>query len=216
MSLRVVLYAEGGRDLGAATTQVAPGQALPEDALGPAHFLVRRSIEETRRIPEAAIRFEAPLRTPRGIVAQGSHLLDRKTLRQLLTWVHPARRPDLAVVLVDADGDTDRRRALVEVVADLPMHPVIGVARQEFEAWLVADASAVRAAIGRAFDLPEDPERLPPREAKQRLDAALGGSATPLAQHREKRLQIAQGCDLAILRRRCAAYREFLEALVAG
>src|SRR5689334_6448808 len=133
MSLRCVLYAEGPADAeGLFELPRQPGDGLVEDSLGPAHILVRRCIATVRRLPTPAILFEEPLRV-RGAVAQGSRLLHPPTLRKLLTWIDPKKRPDLAIVLVDCDGDSERKKRLEESTASLEAPHVIGVAVQEFE-----------------------------------------------------------------------------------
>lgn len=85
MSLRVVLYAEGSAEgTGMTTLFPAPGDELPPDCLGAAHILVRRCICSINPLPEAAIRFDSPLRF--GIrMPWGGMLKDRRVLRQLLT-----------------------------------------------------------------------------------------------------------------------------------
>ena len=106
MPIRVVVYAEGANELyGELVLPIAPRSTLTDEELGAAHALVRRTIES--RAPAAAhgIQFEEPLRlVPSLRRPRGSDLLDRKSLRRLLTW-GPHSRPDLAVVLVDEDGD---------------------------------------------------------------------------------------------------------------
>src|SRR5580704_10360316 len=111
--LRVVLYAEGaGETLGPTSALPAPGRPLEEGMLGGGHVLIRRTLGQARSIPDGEILFESPLRT-RGRVARGSDLIDRRTVRQLLTWPDPNLRPDLVVVLVDRDEDKQRKNRLV-------------------------------------------------------------------------------------------------------
>jgi hypothetical protein len=85
MSLNIVLYAEGGRELSSDQRIVlAPGDLIPDECLGAAHVLTARTIEHKARIPRAAIHFSEPLRT-RSRQPRGSLLLIRSTLRQLLS-----------------------------------------------------------------------------------------------------------------------------------
>ena len=51
MSLRVVLLAEGGGELGAIGLRPAPGDRLRDEELGAAHVLVARCLERVRGIP---------------------------------------------------------------------------------------------------------------------------------------------------------------------
>ena len=151
--MRVVVYAEGSReDSGSRVALPLPGDALPEAALGPAHVLVRRCLVEL--VPMSEVRFDVPLRT-RGRRARGSDLLHGPTVRRLLTWATPMAKPDLAVVIVDADGEANRHVALRHILSSRrePQPPaVIGVAVQEFEAWLIADEAALRQHLGFAGD----------------------------------------------------------------
>ena len=48
----------------------------------------------------------------------------------------------IAVVLVDQDDDTQRKRDLDTATADLVVTRVVAVAVKEFESWLLADAAA--------------------------------------------------------------------------
>jgi len=130
VTLRVVLYGEGGREVsGELGPPPRSGEVLIEKALGPAHVLVRRCLELARGLPDKAVQFEAPVRDSRARVARGTALYaHRQTLRRLLTWADASMRPELAIVLVDCDGFPRRKAELDEWVADLPVTKVIGVA----------------------------------------------------------------------------------------
>ena len=212
MSLRVVLYAEGGNETaGEIGIPPAAGTPLLEDNLGSGHILVRRCLDLTRNIPAAAIRFEGPLRDRRANVARGTALLHKETLRQLLTWPVARMRPDLVVVLVDCDEDKGRKTRLEELVADLVVSKVIAVAVQEFEAWLIADHAAVCQAFGTTLPPPRDPERMDRREAKALLESWM--VHRPESTERAMRMTLANLCDLDVVRQRCAAFDDFLRAL---
>src|SRR5438094_953071 len=188
----------------------APGTALADELLGAAHLLVRRVISDARGLPEAAVEFEEPLHTRRGTVAVGSDLYHPPTLRQLLTWANPSKRPELAVVLVDCDGEYQRRQELAVATHNLRVRNVIGMAIQEFESWLIADQSALANALGTAPPYPGPPEGLKPREAKN----LLTGWCTESGRDRgEIRRAIASTCDLGELRRLCPAFAELCTAL---
>lgn len=211
MSFRVVLYAEGVGELGGGI-QPAPGDPIPDEALGPAHDLVRRCLEVERRIPEAATTFVAPLRL-RARQARGSDLLSRESLRQLLSWPLKQRRPDLAVVLVDADGDSGRQKLLQDYVADLLISKVVGVAIQEFEAWLLADVSAVSSTLGRTLQTTAEPESLERRKAKGILNDWVAEHSQEKDKALQLRRQIARLSDLDLIGRRCRAFGDFRRAL---
>lgn len=204
--MRVVLYAEGKGDAPIKGLPVHPEAALGDDHLGPAHHLVRRCLCEGTRLPVAAVQFRAPLRH-RGKIAQGSELLQQKVLRRLLTWPRVDARPDLAVVLVDEDGDGKRRAQLERTVEDLPVTVVVGVAVRELEAWLLADASAVSTATERSIPTLPNVESLEPGHAKRRLADATDGVGAFA-----KRVTIAQTADLDHLTK-LRAFELFRKAL---
>ncbi len=210
MPLRVVLYAEGGGETGGIAKGLppAPGESLTDDWLGVGHILVRRAITLVRSIQEVTISFESPLRTRRGRIARGSELHDEQTLRQLLTWLR--KRPDLAVVLVDADGDNARRATITGWVAGLPVDLAVGVAAQEFEAWLIADVGAVSRALNASVPQPPDPEAMKPREAKKWLNDRISEVG---ADSRAVRMQIANELDLDRLKSACRSFELFLGEL---
>jgi len=209
--MRVVLYAEGSGEVGAGALRPAPGRLLVEELLGPGHILISGAITLARGIPHEGIHFEQPLRT-RGRLAKGSDLISRTTLRQLLTWADPARRPDLAVVLVDADGDSSRRRTLLAETNALPVTKIIAVAVEEFEAWLVADQKAVAEVLGSKARLDDRPEKLPRREAK-RLLASWCGQPDESRSGEMIRLSLARHADPSRLRARSASYAQLVEDL---
>ncbi len=209
MILRVALYAEGGGELTGAQHGLppVPGDPLPPEVLGPAHFLVQRSINSIHHVPERAIQFQSPLRTDRGRVPKGSDFLTRTTLRRLLTWPNQIRQPDLAIVIVDSDGEQNRKNLLESYIADLPVRHVIGVAINEFEAWLLADQMAVKEAAGSIPAGCDSPEKLDPGRAKELLRS--------VSQRNERtiRLSIARSCDVNALKQRCRSFEAFLHDL---
>jgi Domain of unknown function (DUF4276) len=212
MSLRVVLYAEGGNETaGEIGLPPAPGTPLLESNLGSGHLLVRRCLQLTRNIPAPAVRFEGPLRDRRGNIARGTALLHRETLRQLVTWPLAHKRPELVVILVDGDEDQGRKARLEEYLSDVMVPRAIAVAVQEFEAWLIADHGAACRAFGAALTAPRDPERMARREAKELLRSWM--DHRPESSERAMRMTLANVCDLEVVRRRCSAFDEFLRAL---
>jgi hypothetical protein len=218
MTLRVVLYAEGGRELASSSHSMpAVGGVVPAEHVGAAHILASRSLHRARSIPEAAIRFEMGLRKASGgSIPRGSDLCDRKTLRKLLSWPRADQIPDLVIVLVDADGDRSRKQSLIENVRGLTVPRVIAVATQEFDAWLVADGKAVAAVCGAPFDLPGNIEALERAMARETLDRALQTGSPSADELRGRRTSIARLCDLTTVERRCSGYREFLADLRTG
>jgi hypothetical protein len=91
-----MLYGEGPGDTagaGRASYEVEVGAPLPDDALGPAHLLVRRALAAARPpLPEPAIRFLEPLRKNAVTKIRGSHLLVPEILHRLVSPRVPAAR----------------------------------------------------------------------------------------------------------------------------
>lgn len=159
-------------------------------------MLVRRLLELKVGIPERAVRFDAPLRV-RARSHRGSDLLNPSELARLCTWGRPDLAPDLVVVLVDRDGDGARRAAMEATVSELGPPPVVvGVAEEEFEAWLLTDVDAVHAAVG------AQPPASGAAEAKGWLEGLLTQKVRDVderirgAKRRELRKQIAGQMDL--------------------
>jgi hypothetical protein len=204
--MRVVLYAEGAGERGD-TTAISVGDWIAQDDWGPAHWLVCRVLEVERRVPASAVQFEGPLRVvPGGRVATGSDLQEKKRLRRLLTWAQ--NPPELAVVLVDSDDELDRAQRLRTATMDIDVPHAIGAAVREFEAWLIADAAAVKDALSAAaVPLPPDPQALDRGAAKRHL-ADLCATCAPDRDARQIRSTIAQKLDLDFVAWRCPAFDE--------
>ena len=176
-ALRVVLIAEGSGEVRPNPLR-GPLSTIPVDDWGPGHVLFARAIAARSKVPRAALRFSEPLRTVRGGIARGSSL-HGKTLRVLLNY-QPVDRPDLIIVLVDADGDPSRKRFLDELVADMPGTKLIAVAVQEFESWLLSDGDALAAVLGvDPARTPQHPEKLARAEAKALLQAMSSAAEDP-------------------------------------
>jgi hypothetical protein len=213
---RVVVYAEGAGELaGSRSLRPAPGEPLAEEELGSAHLLVRRCLEKSRGLATNNVRFEEPLRTSRGgRLARGSILHSRDTLRPLLFWVDPNKKPDLAIVLVDADGDGERQTLLDDAIMGVPVEATVAVAIQEFEAWLVADPDALKSVLRQTLAPPKPPEKLSKRQAKELLQQWCEQHARS-RDAAELRRDIARQCDLDTLTQKCTAFASFLRKLQA-
>lgn len=213
---RVVIYAEGQGELaGPMRHDHAPGAPLVEEELGPAHLLVRRCLERTRDLAPSLVQFEEPLRTGRGRRPRGSDLHNGDSLRRLLLWADERKRPDLAVVFVDADGGEARQEQLDASVQALPVEAVVGVAVQEFEAWLIADSEALTSVLRHPLAPPRPPEKLGRREAKE----LLHGWCEQHARSRDANVvrgDLARECKLETLERQCGAFATFLRKLGAS
>ena len=169
MNARLVLYAGGATETsGPLSLPPPPGDPLDETGLGSAHILIRRSLSTEAGFPSPQIRFESPLRV-RGRIARGSDLRDPTRLRRLLTWARPELKPDLAIVLVDRDGEASRKRRIESSLQDIMVPFVVGVAREEFESWLLADGRTVSRVFGITIPTVSPAEKMAPGDAKQTL-----------------------------------------------
>lgn len=209
MPLRVVLYAEGPGELGSwVDLPPAPGSPLQDQRVGPAHVLIRRILNERPTGGASEVRFEAPLRTREGREARGSTLLNPAELYRLLSWP-PGKAPDLAVVLVDEDGDTTRRSDMQGALArrKYMCRAVAGVATREFESWLITDLNAVRRVLGTSIDAVPRAEDMRPREAKNLLASWMSGAGDD--RHDELRKRLAEEADLNVLRHHSSSFQLF-------
>ncbi|MFY9345056.1 MAG: hypothetical protein WAT39_21375 [Planctomycetota bacterium] len=216
MAFPVTLYAEGpAEDRGADPFLPPSGQPLTASQCGPAHELVARLVARERSVAQAEIQFLAPAQV-KGRFPRGSDLHDPRLLRRLLATTQ-LRRMHLALVLVDEDGDSGRRRNLIGRTTNLPGHRVIAVAVREFESWLIADQRVLRTVL-QVQATPPAAVSMAPREAKQLLhrwiDKHLDSSDQDLRaqQTRQLRMRIAQTIDLATLDRQ-ASFRRFRDDL---
>lgn len=210
--MRVVLYAEGPNEAGVeGPPTYSRRRTLADDALGPAHVLTRRAIAHAMGRDPRSIRFEPPI-LHRARTAVGSQLLDARILPRLLTWLDLSQEPELAIVLVDADGDKKRRLALLTMIerrASL-MPVVVAVAIQEFEAWLLADVKLWNEILGHVVDHPGNPETWKEGNAKERWMSLVSGSSK--GPH-EIRLRLAAEMNLDVVEATCASFRQFLQDL---
>ncbi len=187
-----------------------PLSTIPVEDWGPGHVLFARAIASRSAVPRAALRFTEPLRTGRGAIARGS-ALHGKTLRILINY-QPVDRPDLIIVLVDADGDTSRKRFLEGLVSDMPGTKLIAVAVQEFEAWLLSDGKALAGVLAtQPAQVPQHPENLAPSEAKALLHT-MSSAAEDAAL---VRLSLAEQLDLEAVAKKCPSFAACLDELKA-
>lgn len=207
--MRVVVYAEGGRELGE-SKGIAPGQPIPEESLGPAHVLVQRVSGVVDVV------FEGPLLKKSGSRYKGSDLLKPKRLLQALTW--PAGRPDLAVVFVDCDGHAQRYPDLESIIERRKQRlPVVGaVPVQEFEAWLLADHACVQRLTRETRDQPPAVETMAPNEAKRLFEAWLVSAEPEERPRRALKRRIAESIDLDEVARRCPSFDRFRRELATA
>lgn len=169
-ALRISLIAEGAGELSRAHF-LPPGALVPEDSLGAGHLLIRRIAVRSTSLPMGAVQFVAGLRRSTGQQIVGSALGDPSLLKEVLVWPQSGRAPDVSVVLVDADGDAKRYKAIEAVVKTVRVPAAVAIAVQEFEAWLLADHECVRKVMRTEFKSEKRPDDLSPGLAKKRLAA---------------------------------------------
>jgi hypothetical protein len=212
--MKIVVYAEGSReDAAGRHSHPPPGEPLPVKTLGPAHTLVRRCLEDAGIAPGVVV-FQSPL-LARARRARGSTLRHCATLKQLLTWAEPMTTPDLAVVLLDSDAEGDRETTIQRCIeARHTTHPpvVLGVAKNEFEAWLIGDHATLKRLLGAPVDPPAAPESMSPGEAKTLLIGCANSAGIGEA---EARAQLAEQCDLRIVANNCPSFSRLLSKLGA-
>jgi len=120
-------------------------------------------------------------------------------------------------VIVDQDGQRDRRATLLSFTEGLSLPHVVAVPIQEFEAWLIADHGAVVRALGQSPNQPRSIETLDPREAKEQLAAWTAASAHA-ADPKALRMTLARTLDLALLDKLSAfkLFRQDLHAAISS
>lgn len=184
----------------------APGSEIPLDALGPAHVLLMRIAAANASVGQSPeLRFEAPLRRPDGRVARGSDLHRAATLGKLLRYPTHRRRPDLAIILVDEDGVSVRRKQLTSALAGIRVPPhLLAVAVREFESWLIADHKALSEVAQTKVEPNDAPDRLDPGQAKEKLRGLLAG-----VDERVGRRQLAERLDLDLVGTRSKSFQRF-------
>lgn len=207
--LRVVVYAEGRGETAAEARLPAPLELLSDAHLGPAHILLRRAIARARNVDARAVEFLSPL-TIRGRTAQGSDLHDPATVRKLLAFLRVI--PQLAIVLVDADGDVGaRRRPLQDLLESRPFVVVHAIAVQEFESWLIADVSAASKVLNRRLDEAPEPDGMTRGDAKERWHS-WSEHVNPVDRART-RAAVAEQLDIDLLARRSKSFARLLDDL---
>lgn len=123
---------------------------------------------------------------------------------------------DAVVILIDQDGDNGRlKSATFAQEATLTSFPrAIGIAVRTFDAWFLADQTALSKVLSTNVDTQPDPERIAdPKGVCQLLNESAGGSK----RLRDLYSEVAAVADLQILRDRCpvgfAVFAERVEGL---
>lgn len=126
---------------------------------------------------------------------------------------------DAVVFLIDEDGDSERQKAIDggQATPEPRMPRACGLAIQTFDAWMLADETAIGQALGETVDRQPDPEKLPSPKADFRR---LHDGSTCEERPRDVYANIAHCVNLEVLTHRCprgfAPFRERLAKMRAG
>ncbi|MFO0838838.1 MAG: hypothetical protein U1D55_09950 [Phycisphaerae bacterium] len=116
-------------------------------------------------------------------------------------WIRTAQKEGFAalVLLIDRDGDDHRRRQFDEVQGDPAIRQprALGVAVEEFDAWMLADEQA----LGGALNLPKLPRQPAPENVKDPKE--LCESLRPGVSWREVYATIGNRASLELIEKRC-------------
>ncbi|MFB6265310.1 MAG: DUF4276 family protein [Bradymonadaceae bacterium] len=117
-------------------------------------------------------------------------------------------------MLVDNDGKTGRKERLEGFIEELrrQVERLIAVSVEEFEAWLIADTSAVISTLSATIDKVGDPESLELGEAKSRLQGGIADHTDDEDEH-SIRQTLVRELDLQRVADRCEAFETFVRDL---
>lgn len=131
--------------------------------------------------------------------AQGGH---GRVISELKTYLREFEQgrvscPDLLIVATDANckGYTERKREIDAVIGGLKDITVCAVPDPHIERWLLLDASAFKAVLGKGCDAP-DQKCCRDRYKKALIDAVLSAGVSPLIGGIEHAKDIIHEMDL--------------------
>lgn len=207
-----------------ATMERAAQHGYASDELGAAHILISRVIAHTHNIPDEALHFFPGKRLGRTRRPRGSDLADERNIVQLGSYLtdNPQEPPpDLIIFLVDRDAQRDRHLRLSAACRRArPLHieRCVAVAVEEFEAWLIADADALRVRLPRAQGAAQHVESMERGAAKEHLQRLITEDANQreierAAHTRNVRCDLARALDLDKLRRNAPSFETFIDEI---
>lgn len=223
MNLRITVYAEGATERTGldkdTRLQSRPAEILPEEQLGPVHILIKRVISSPHLKQEPKIDFLTMNRIvedrgkprPHFRIPRGGDISNVKYIRQFLTNIMAKSNTHMVIIVFDADGNPGLKREIEDKIADIPTPHVIGMAIQEFEAWLIADQKTIVDRLKSNLNQSTDPEKMKRGEAKKLYNKWLNDSDDPedITTSSEIRIHIARNCNLEILKKRCPSIEQF-------
>ena len=124
--------------------------------------------------------------------------------KRALGWLREAKKrgSDALVLLLDEDSQSERISQLTEAQNSVlfSLRRALGVAIKTFDAWMLADETALTTVLGHQVDTQPDPESL--RNPKKRCEDLLAESPNRMAQ-RDMYAAIARETDIGTLSKRC-------------
>ncbi len=160
------------------------------------------------RIADTA--FDRFRNAPRRIHGSGDRFFKRS-----VDWILEAVRRgfDGVVILIDEDGDQDRRRAITDAqaYASVPFPRACGVAIRTFDAWFLADEQALSRTLARTVQRQPDPEsQRAPKAACEPLVAQ-----SDIVSRSDLYSRLVDCMNLETVRERCpAGFKHFADRLV--
>jgi len=137
--------------------------------------------------------------------------------KRAVRWLLEAEKRgfDAIVLVIDQDGERERSRQIADAqdssLSRLPR--AMGVAIRTFDAWMLADETALTEVLRCPINRQAEPESI--RDPKQACAGLLTKSPNPMAQS-AMYAEIARKLDLAILIARCpSGFRPFAERVTS-
>jgi hypothetical protein len=128
------------------------------------------------------------------------------TFKRAIRWILQARTDgfDALILVIDEDGDAERSlemsKAQGESQLTLGVPRALGVAVRAFDAWMLADQTALSSSLGYQVQMQRLPEEN--RDPKTTCSQLLESAPVHLRQ-REMYAEIARQADLTLLSQRC-------------
>ena len=124
--------------------------------------------------------------------------------KRSIRWVLEAQKRgfDALVFLIDEDGQHERIAQVAKAQESTlsSLRRALGVAVRTFDAWMLADETALASVLGHPVDRQPDPETI--RDPKQVCAGLLETGQSPLGQA-EMYARVAQEANIEVIEERC-------------
>jgi uncharacterized protein DUF4276 len=124
--------------------------------------------------------------------------------KRSVRWLLEAQKRgfDALILLIDEDGDRKRvdQMARAQNFTRWQFQRALGVAVRTFDAWMLADETALASVLGHPVDRQRDPETI--HDPKQVCAGLLETSRNPLGQA-EMYARVAQEANIEVIEERC-------------